>query len=783
VSQRTEDSPASGPTDLGDRYRLLFEALADPVFVVDRESGRILETSPAAAPRYGYGLGELVGRSIAEVAVEPGLALEDLRRGPPHGAVRVHRRKDGTRFPVEVIASEVVWDGRPAVVQVVRDVTERVRAEEALRESKALVEAVVDNVPLMVFLKEATDLRFVLFNRAGEELVGYDRATFLGRNNLDLFPPEQAAHFQAKDREVLDGPAGVLDIPEEDILTARKGQRVLHTRKVCIRGADGTTKYLLGVSEDITERKQAEGALKASEARFREIIMASPVPLALNDDRHRFSFLNPAFVQAFGYALEEIAAVEDWWSRAYPDPAYRRQVADAWRAELARSARAGVPFVPMEVEVRCKDGTARSVLASAAPLSATAHGEHLVVLFDITERKRLQAGLAQSDRLTSMGLLAAGVAHEINNPLAYVLANVDSVAKDLPGLLAAGAGAAPADPAAAADLVARIERALEGLHRIRTISQSLRTFSRVERVDLERVDLNQAIAAAVTMARNEVRYRARLEVDAGRLPAVLASEGKLSQVFLNLIINAAHAIPEGQADRHRIGLRTWAAGADVLAEVVDTGHGIQPEHLARIFEPFYTTKGVGAGSGLGLAISRTIVTEFGGDLRVESEPGKGARFVVRLPAAAEAPGPRPGPASAAGPAAPAPRGRILIVDDEAPIRQVLVRTLGRKHEAVAAASGREGQALLERDPAFDLILCDLMMPEMTGMDLHAWLVAQGSPLARRVVFMSGGAFTPRASAYVASVGNPVLEKPFDQAALWDVVARTIGEARAGAGGP
>jgi PAS domain S-box-containing protein len=169
-------------------------------------------------------------------------------------------RKDGTTVWTEVKFSIIRDENqRPVgIMGVTRDITERKRSEEALLESKTLFEAVVENIPLMIFLKEATDMRFVIFNRAGEELLGHDRKDLLGKNDLDLFPPEQAAHFMAKDREVLDGKAIVMDIPEEQIQTAKKGQRLLHTKKVCIRSTGGTTKYLLGISEDITDRKQAE---------------------------------------------------------------------------------------------------------------------------------------------------------------------------------------------------------------------------------------------------------------------------------------------------------------------------------------------------------------------------------------------------------------------------------------------------------------------------------------------------------------------------------------------
>ena len=180
---------------------------------------------------------------------------------PWHHEYRVKSADGAVRWVFGSSLPEREGDGSTLWHGFVTDITERRRAEEELRESKALTDAVLESVPLMIFLKEATDLRFVLFNRAGEELLGYDRKALLGRNNLDLFPPEQAAHFMAKDREVLDGEAGMLDIPEEAILTAGKGQRLLHTRKVRIRGGDGSTRFLLGISEDITERKQAEEAL------------------------------------------------------------------------------------------------------------------------------------------------------------------------------------------------------------------------------------------------------------------------------------------------------------------------------------------------------------------------------------------------------------------------------------------------------------------------------------------------------------------------------------------
>ena len=227
------------------------------------------------------------------------------------------------------IDTDIYLVDRARLVQCnIRDISERRRAEVNLKESKALTEAVVENVPLMIFLKEAVDLRFVIFNRAGEELLGYDRKVLLGKNNLDLFPPEQAAHFMAKDREVLDGESGMLDIPEEPILTAKKGQRLLHTRKVCIKGTDGVTKYLLGISEDITDRKRAEGELQQSEQRYRSIFENAQEGIFRSTPDGRVIMTNQAMAKMFGYESPEemMTSVTDVDRQHYVNPEDRRKI-------------------------------------------------------------------------------------------------------------------------------------------------------------------------------------------------------------------------------------------------------------------------------------------------------------------------------------------------------------------------------------------------------------------------------------------------------------------------
>ena len=420
-----------------------------------------------------------------------------------------------------------------------------------------------------------------------------------------------------------------------------------------------------------------------------------------------------------------------------------------------------------------------------------------MVLSDISERVVSDLLLAQADRVSSMGMIAAGIAHEINNPLAYVLLNVDSLVRELPPMVLAvdkvcarlrdepnldeqeRAAVFALDSSQMADALSHAKLALDGLERIRGISSALGAFSRVDSAEHGAVDVRSAIESALRLSGNEIKYRARLRRELSPVPMVWASEGKLAQVFLNLILNAAHAVGEGHHKDAHIKIRTWASGADVFSEISDTGAGISEENLARIFDPFFTTKPAGLGTGLGLSICKRIVEELGGRLHIESTKGVGTSVTVRLPALAEgdarlATASRPAPSDAEN--LHGPRGRILIVDDEEEIRRVTTRMLACGHDVVEAPSGTAARALLETDTAFDVILCDLMMTELLGVDLHAWLVDRNPALAKRIVFVTGGSFLSSTTDYLEKVGNPVLKKPFRREELLHLVARVMSTA-------
>jgi CheY-like chemotaxis protein len=265
--------------------------------------------------------------------------------------------------------------------------------------------------------------------------------------------------------------------------------------------------------------------------------------------------------------------------------------------------------------------------------------------------------------------------------------------------------------------------------------------------------------STLRMAWNEIRHRARLVKDYGQVPVVEATESRLGQVFLNLIINAAQSIPEGQWDNNKITVKTFTDDAGWAVILVgDTGSGIPSDALPHIFQQFFTTKPVGVGTGLGLSICHRIVTDLGGTINVESEVGKGTQFQVRLPRA-QTPKMKRKMTPALGVAIR--RGKVLVVDDEVGIGKAVGRVLGDEHSVIALQSAASALQRIRDGERFDVILCDLLMPQITGMDFYDALLQIDPSQAGNIIFLTGGAFTTRARTFLAEVGNQRIEKPFD----------------------
>lgn len=389
----------------------------------------------------------------------------------------------------------------------------------------------------------------------------------------------------------------------------------------------------------------------------------------------------------------------------------------------------------------------------------------VVVARDTTDMKQAEMQLMLADRMASVGTLAAGVAHEINNPLASVIANLDMAVQDVQQL--ASRVAVPAD------LVDELSDARAAAERVREIVRDLKIFSRSEVDKRAAVDVESVLDSTIRMAWNEIRHRARVVKVYGGVPRVDANESRLGQVFLNLIVNAVHAIPEGNYDKNEIRVSTSLdASGRVVVSIRDTGVGIPHDVRARLFTPFFTTKPVGVGTGLGLAISHKIVSSLGGAIAFDSEVGKGTEFRVVLPTSnlpEEIALPRTKTKNRAR------RGRILVIDDEEILVNAIERSLSMHHDVVPQTRGMSALELVKSGARFDVILCDLMMPQVTGIELYQAIKRIDAAQAERIVFVTGGAFTSAARQFLDATPNRRIEKPFDLRDLRELVDSMIPE--------
>jgi two-component system cell cycle sensor histidine kinase/response regulator CckA len=393
------------------------------------------------------------------------------------------------------------------------------------------------------------------------------------------------------------------------------------------------------------------------------------------------------------------------------------------------------------------------------------------VCTDVTESRRLRTRVAQEDRIHALGTMAASVAHEINNPLTYVLGGLEEVRAEVDGLeaeLGALSALRPGEASLAAAL-GGLERLREilgptmaGTERIRHVTRELSTFTRPNDERLSVIDVGHVVRSVLNLVRKDIEARARLMEELGPCPAVQANEARLVQVLVNMLMNAWQALPAPDPTRHVIGLRTGTQDGQALIEIWDSGPGVPVELREQIFEPFITTKDIGAGTGLGLFVCRNVVKALQGHISVHDAPGGGALFRVVLPAASPADGPPPRAAAADVAVGGDRRRRVLIIDDDALVARALAaRVSGGPFEVRTVHDGRVGLEILLSDDALDLVYCDLMMNGFSGVDVYEALRRRSPDRASKIVFMSGGAFTSEARTFLADRRDAFVQKPFD----------------------
>lgn len=541
------------------------------------------------------------------------------------------------------------------------------------------------------------------------------------------------------------------------MVAIRTSARLYGALLVCSKNpvsfAESDIEFLEAVSTILSSTiERRRDSRDQSEDKSRHLLGSSVVGIALIDLSGRLIEANETALSIFGYTREDIDA-----GTVFLSSLISHEQRLATHCEAPHERRLKDKHWPFEKRFIRKDGRRVTVLVVSIFVQETTREYWCAYIIDITHIRNTEAELRRADQLASLGTLAAGVAHEVNNQLAYILTGVDLVDEELESLQSGAR-------INGLKVRSQLGQITEGITRVQNIVSGLMSRSRNHKQDEQSAtDVERALESAVKIAWNEIRHRARFHKRYAKIPFVKGSEAQLTQVFLNLLINATQAIPEGARAQNEICISTECdPQGRVAIEVSDTGEGISPENLGRIFDPFFTTKPVNVGTGLGLSVCQGIIADLGGEIQIESEVGVGTTFRVLLLAAESAPMPSGSRVSEATSPSPSRSARILLVDDEAALAQSIACSLSRDHEVVTASNGKEAlNCLRANDEGFDVIICDLMMPEMTGAEFYDHLKARQDGIEDRVIFMTGGAFTPRAQEFLEKISGRCIEKPFN----------------------
>ena len=608
--------------------------------------------------------------------------------------------------------------------------------------ARGIVEGCADAI-----IVTSLDRRVLDANEAAARLFGRTREELVGTTVDDCVVPEERQRVAHHEHEA---ERGHPQRYETRILTAAGTERIVAVASAALyqgRTLVGTAATL----RDITDEFHAHATLARSEARYRHLFEGASDAIMTFDAAGTFTTVNRAGEVISGYGRSEL--VGESFGPLIPEAELERTLDQFRRALSGETGTFETIFIR-------KDGEHRSI---SVTYSGVLQGEEvLCIIRDVTEQKALQQQLIQSEKMAAIGQLVSGVAHELNNPLASVSAFAQLLLAD---------ARLPAEHRHSAEVISGETR------RAARIVNNLLTFARQHRAEKVPADVNQVLESTLELRAYELNVRGidvMRDYDE-RVPETMADVHQLQQVFLNVMTNAEQAMQEVERRRHRLVVRTRALPHAIRIEVEDTGPGIPPQALERIFNPFYTTKPTGRGTGLGLSISLGIVHEHGGRVWAENVPGGGSRFCIDLPyiepvRVPDAPPAEPSPVVRPG-------LRILVADDEEAIRLALTRFLGDAgHSVLATASGREALFHAARE-RFDAVILDIRMPDMSGVQVYRELLVQSPALAECVVFMTGDIVSAELRQFLDGSGRSYVAKPFEFSQILEALpphARTNG---------
>jgi len=746
-------------------YRELFEQAHDAILVFNPEDEVILDVNQRACEVYGFTREEFLDMSLKRISqnVPRGeqQIRETLERGVYHHFETVQFRKDGSQMALEINAAVVNFKGRRAILSIHRDVTDRKRAEEALRESESRNRAILDALPDLMFLQSADGV-YLDYHASDPGLLFVPPERFLGKNMREVLPPELSARFVKLFGLLRE--TGVTQVLEYPLRLS--GEARFFEARIAACGPD----RVLSLVRDITARKQAESALQQHQREANTLLDSLPAYAYFKKAGSVYVAANRKFCEAVGCSPDEIAGKSDF-------DLFPRELALKYRTDDARMVISGETFWVGEEEM--VDHGRRFVVETRKVPVKDEKGTVVGLIglgFDITERKQLEEQLLQSQKMEAVGRLAGGVAHDFNNILTAIMGYSDVLLEKLP----------PEDP-----LRRFPEGILETVDRASNLTNQLLAFSRRKDVQPEVLCLNDVVADMERMLRRLIGEDVELISDLEpALGPVKADPVQLEQVLMNLAVNARDAMSRGAGRltiktsnveldldfvRRHVGLEP---GPYVLLSVTDTGRGMGPEVQAHLFEPFFTTKEKGKGTGLGLSTVYGIVKQTGGHIEVESAPGAGATFRVFLPRHTGGAGGRGeeasrSPVPEAEPAVGTRHGvsllqgteTILVVEDDEGVRKRACEILqGYGYVVREAGHGEEALAVAARHPEpIHLLVADVVMPRVSGPELARRLAPSRPEM--KVLFISGYTDGELAPYGVLREGTSLLRKPFKPEAL------------------